>query len=341
MATNNRKSSKNIRDSLRVEYSQKREIADRLRECLKEQIEILLEKSNITLGVPMESRVKSLDSIEEKIDRKDLSVRKIDEIPDLVGIRIILLFRKDLKEIDKIIRKNFLVISSEDASSRLNESQFGYQSQHYMIKILEKWTEVPSYSDLGEMHAELQVRTVAQHIWAAASHKLQYKREESVPPPLRRSIHRASALLETVDLEFSRILEERDDYISNNLGISDNSLLNVDLVGSILQKYFPQENWKDNEPYDALLMNFNDLGVDTTGKLIEILDKHTEAALKCDSEKVATYRNEDPLPEWVDPDRLAKGVYFSYVGLARKALEEEFGNSKVSKTVLRSMNKFR
>jgi ppGpp synthetase/RelA/SpoT-type nucleotidyltranferase len=32
---------------------------------------------------------------------------------------------------------------------------------------------------LGGLRAEVQVRTTAQHIWAAASHKLQYKHEES------------------------------------------------------------------------------------------------------------------------------------------------------------------
>lgn len=59
---------------------------------------------------------------------------------------------------------------------------------------------------MSGLKAEVQVRTVTQHVWAAASHVLQYKQEASVPLPVRRSIYRVSALLETVDLEFERVL---------------------------------------------------------------------------------------------------------------------------------------
>jgi ppGpp synthetase/RelA/SpoT-type nucleotidyltranferase len=72
-----------------------------------------------------------------------------------------------------------------------------------------------SYGALAyfRMVFELQLRTLAQHIWAVASHKLQYKREASVPVPIRRSINRVSALLEMVDLEFDRVLLEREQYV--------------------------------------------------------------------------------------------------------------------------------
>ena len=91
-----------------------------------------------------------------------------------------------------------------------------YQSLHYIIRIPKHWLKVSTFADLGELKAEIQLRTLAQHIWAATSHKLQYKHEDSVPPPIRRSIYRVSALLETVDLEFERVLAERGTYIEES-----------------------------------------------------------------------------------------------------------------------------
>ena len=63
---------------------------------------------------------------------------------------------------------------------------------------------------------------------------LQYKREAGVPPPLRRAIHRASALLETADLESERILSEKDAYRETLTDAGGSELLNVDLLEKIL-----------------------------------------------------------------------------------------------------------
>lgn len=99
------------------------------------------------------------------------------DLDDLIGIRVILLFHRDLERIDRILRDELDVLAAEDTGSRLSETQFGYQSQHYIVRIPESWQNTPSFSGLRSLTAEVQVRTVAQHIWAAASHKLQYEQE--------------------------------------------------------------------------------------------------------------------------------------------------------------------
>ena len=100
-------------------------------------------------------------------------------------------FLTDLDKIDELIRSTFEVMSPEDTADRLGEAQFGYQSLHYTIKVPLIWLEIPTMADFGDIQAEVQVRTLAQHIWAAASHKLQYKNEASVPPPNPKS-HQSS-----------------------------------------------------------------------------------------------------------------------------------------------------
>jgi putative GTP pyrophosphokinase len=71
------------------------------------------------------------------------------------------------------------VLERQDAQLRLAEDQFGYASIHFAVELPASWLRVPSRAGLGGLRAEIQVRTTAQHIWAAASHKLQYKHEES------------------------------------------------------------------------------------------------------------------------------------------------------------------
>jgi putative GTP pyrophosphokinase len=309
--------------ALRADYHLHASKAERLRICIVDQVSALLESARISLGVPMESRVKSLGSIEEKISRKTYSPSGITQVTDLVGVRLILLFLDDLSRLSDIIRDNFDILSQEDAGSRLGESQFGYQSQHYIVRLKSEWLKIPSYSDLGDISVEIQARTIAQHIWAAASHKLQYKHEDSVPVPLRRTINRISALLETVDLEFERILHERDEYLDQQSGVTDSGRdLNVNLIDLIATKILPPDNRDpEDDDLDEVLRDLNSLGIKTSDQLESLLAKHLDKIREIDRKHLPDF--DDPSDE--NPERTAKGVYFTFAGLIRQALEEEFG----------------
>ena len=277
-------------DALRREYDAVREVALRFRDTLAEQTQGLLSASGISLGVPLECRVKSWDSIAGKIERASVKLQGIKQLNDLVGLRLILLFRRDVANVCELISRNFTVVSQEDTSQRLAETEFGYQSLHYIIKLPEDWLSVPTFREFDGFQAEIQVRTLAQHIWAAGSHFLQYKREVSVPPPVRRSIYRVSALLETVDLEFERVLDERESYISDISELradkSRDEPLNVDLLGKILDERLPQENKMEGEPYSELLEELHHFHIDSPRRLTELIRKHLEDALAADAEQV-------------------------------------------------------
>lgn len=289
--------------------------AERLRSSLQDQLVHLLNEADVSLGVPIESRVKEWESISEKLKRKSIVLEEIRQLDDLVGVRLILLFSRDLDSVGKILNDHLKVVSSEDKTIQLGETNFGYQSQHFVVEIPAAWLQLPTWRDLGGMRIEIQVRTLAQHIWAAVSHKLQYKQELGVPPPLRRAIHRASALLETVDVEFDRLLEARDIYL-NNKGVSadPDEPLNVDLVEAILTKVFPAANKTYAEGYDELLDDLLHFGVFGSGVFEGMLKRHYSAIM-------------------MEDKRLAQdeggGAYFQLVGLAREALRNEFGDEKV------------
>lgn len=320
-------------NALRDDYTQNRAIADRLLQCLRDQLGAILDQRGIALGVPMETRIKTLDSLIEKLDRKALEIASVREIEDFVGIRLILLFRGDVETLDEVIKSTFDVVTAEDTSSRLGATQFGYQSNHYVIRIPEEWRKVPNYSDLNLLTAEIQVRTLAQHMWAAASHKLQYKREESVPLPLRRTIHRVSALLETVDLEFSRVLDERSEYVEQSASDStSDSYLNVDTLRTILDEMLPKENRKEDEDYDLLLKDLNILKVTRASELREIIRKHIDTAKKRDNEIVLERKTSGNFMG-TSADRIARGIFYTHVGLARQCLKGEFGVDRVDAVI--------
>lgn len=72
--------------------------------------------------------------------------------------------------------------------------------------------KLPENEAFSGLKAEIQVRTVLQHAWAALDRKLRYNNEEDIPREVRRKLFRVSALLEIADENFSEV-----DRLVNNL----------------------------------------------------------------------------------------------------------------------------
>lgn len=318
-------------EHLRIQYQDCSGRAERLREAVVVQLAELLRSHDVTLGVPIESRVKSWASIEEKLERKQLKLGAILELQDLVGVRAIVLFRQDLVQAIDLVRSNFDVVSAEDTSTRLGDAEFGYQSQHFVVRLPKAWLLLPSLANLNDFFVELQIRTLSQHIWAAASHKLQYKNETGVPRPLRRAINRVSALLETVDLEFDRVLDERRQYVEEvSSSPREREPLNVDNLAQLLADEFPAENKVAAEEYAELLSDLIKLDITDTTSLRTLIHSYREAVNVEEAERVKEIREGKGAafdPEVVE--RVGRGVFYAHVGLARAALRAQFGDEQV------------
>jgi ppGpp synthetase/RelA/SpoT-type nucleotidyltranferase len=318
---------------LRRQHSELLPVAQRFCTEITNQLERLLEDNGIILGFPIQHRVKTWDSISEKLTRLTLPIQDIRGLQDLIGLRIILLFKRDTSQVCNLIEKTFKVIRQYNTDERLKEDQFGYSSIHFVIELPEEWLALPTFTAFSKFRAEIQVRTVAQHIWATASHTLQYKQEKSVPATVLRSIYRVSALLETVDLEFERVLSERDRYRSELDTFASGNILNVDLLEKLLDKLLPPENKGKDEPYSELLEDLNHFGVNTSTALQKLIEEHIEHLKNQENKAVRSshegysYKNYSECLEFYEDDseRLEQGVFFLHIGLVRAALEEEFG----------------
>jgi putative GTP pyrophosphokinase len=321
--TSNRKNT--LLGKLDAEYKAIVPTASSFCDELSKQIIYLLRQESIALGFPIQYRVKSWASISEKIDRLSFNAKKITDLQDLVGLRIILLFRRDVRKVISILSQHFKIIKEYDTQERLKTDQFGYSSVHLILELPESWLNVPTIAPMRGLRAEIQVRTVAQHIWAEASQNLQYKKEESVPPPILRAIHRASALLETIDLEFERVLEQRDSYRAE-ISLTENTsrLTDVDVLEKILDEFLPAANKTDDEEYSEILMELIHFKLDTQDKLIDLIQQNLHAALDEDAYHAKKNLEEHDFLSNT-PERAEKGIFFNHSGLVRTMLGRAFG----------------
>lgn len=183
---------------------------------LEERIKILLSQlldltnnNNIHL---VASRVKKIDSFEDKVRRKN-KYKNIKEITDLVGFRIITYLDDHVDIIAQLIEKEFIIDYENSVDKRkMDFNQFGYQSLHYVVSINHSRLAWPEYSIFKDLRFEIQIRTILQHSWATIEHKLGYKSEIAVPHNFKRAFSRMAALLELADIEFQKLKEDKERY---------------------------------------------------------------------------------------------------------------------------------
>ncbi|RAS69012.1 ppGpp synthetase/RelA/SpoT-type nucleotidyltransferase [Lentzea atacamensis] len=227
--------------SWKTQYAEIRPKYEAYEKKLKELVETVLTHAKIDV-VQVEGRVKTLDSFAEKIDRKDGKYTDpLKDMTDLVGLRIIAYYVEDVEQIAALLRSQFTVLEEHSANKQdaLAPDQFGYASNHLVIRLGNDRCSLPEWSRYADIAVELQVRTTLQHAWAAVHHKLSYKRAEEVPTSLQRRLFRLSALFEMADEQFSAIRtaasELSDEYSDNvkqgNLDIE----IDADSLGAYLR----------------------------------------------------------------------------------------------------------
>ena len=178
------------------------------------------------------TRAKGLASFAEKILRK--RTRYTDpklpcppdpllRMTDLCGGRVITHTSVEVEKVCAFIKAAFDIdwSNSEDTSRRLNPTEFGYRSVHYIVNVNEKklldagvTLRVPP-SILG-LKAEIQVRTLLEHASADIGHETLYKAAMRVPDPIKRQFAAVAAVLEGADREFGRLLGELNDLRSHH-----------------------------------------------------------------------------------------------------------------------------
>lgn len=186
----------------------------------------------------LEHRTKDVDSFIDKIRRKNEKYEDpLREITDLTGIRIIAYYQEDVRQVGDLIEKEFEIDWANSMQYRQEDPErFGYRSDHYVISLSGDRLRLPEYAACTDLAAEIQVRTVMQHAWAAIDHKISYK-ASGLPPALRRRLSRLSALMETADEQFSMIRSESTELVASYREAIDAGELDLELNGLSLAGY--------------------------------------------------------------------------------------------------------
>ena len=167
---------------------------------LGELVQTKLEEMAKELEMPVlsiEHRVKTEQSLQEKLYRKGEKYKSLQDITDLLGARIICFFSDDVDKIGARVQNEFVIDAdkSTDKRAQLRVDAFGYLSLHYICALPHK-AGFPE--ELCRFQFEIQIRTALQHVWAAINHDIGYKSEFGVPRVITRQFSRLAGLLECV-----------------------------------------------------------------------------------------------------------------------------------------------
>ena len=173
-------------------------------------IEGLIEGAGIKIH-HLTSRLKTPGSLAEKLRRKPGRYAALDDVTDLVGLRIITYFEQDVAAVARALEAVFTVDwdNSVDKSKFHDPDRFGYLGVHYVVRF-----ESRAYSGNSSPRFEVQIRSILQHAWAEIEHDLGYKSRAAVPREVQRRFYRLAGLLEVADEEFMAIHRLSQDYLA-------------------------------------------------------------------------------------------------------------------------------
>ncbi len=151
----------------------------------------------------IESRLKSMPSIVQKIKAKGLEVT-IDSITsnitDIAGIRVICNYIDDIYRVAEMLTAQDDITLVRVRDYIKNPKPSGYKSLHLIV-------EVPVFLSTGAVPipVEIQIRTIAMDFWASLEHKLKYKTGNSVDDDLRERLKKCADEISALDCEMQDI----------------------------------------------------------------------------------------------------------------------------------------
>ena len=151
----------------------------------------------------IKSRIKSEDSMKEKLKRKGLKVNlenALTKIYDAAGIRIVCTFVDDVYDVVEMIKKydDIEVIKEKDYIK--NPKENGYRSYHLVLRV--------NLNIAGEIHKvnlEIQIRTIAMDFWSSLEHQMKYKKNIQSQEMIGEELKRCAEQIATTDINMMAI----------------------------------------------------------------------------------------------------------------------------------------
>ena len=153
----------------------------------------------------IKTRIKSVESILEKLQRKNLSMDNDvieKEIRDIAGVRVICPFIEDIYLISDCLlqQDDVTLIERKDYIKKPKEN--GYRSLHLIV-------EIPIFlrDEKKQMKVEIQFRTIAMDFWASLEHRIRYKKnvDEEVAKQVANELKECAEDSARLDLRMEKV----------------------------------------------------------------------------------------------------------------------------------------
>lgn len=153
----------------------------------------------------IKSRLKRLESIKEKLERRDLpfSIDTIEEhIHDVAGVRVVCSFVDDVYLLADALLKQDDITLIEKKDYIANPKPNGYRSLHLIVT-------VPIFLEHEKrlMQVEIQLRTIAMDFWASLEHQLCYKKDFEFTEDMAKELSDCAELSSQLDARMDKLRE--------------------------------------------------------------------------------------------------------------------------------------
>lgn len=176
---------------------------------ITEKIEKILNSAGLFYRIF--SRVKTSQSLNEKIEKKDYRISG-KKIQDVFGIRVTVYFYDDEIIAEKLVRKFFNEIPESHSIDNIDAERFGPQRRNLIFRVEEKLWRTSQFpnNELIDSTFEIQFRTILSEGWHEVEHDLRYKclNDWQGEELLNRQLNGQFATLESCNWAMSKIFDE-------------------------------------------------------------------------------------------------------------------------------------
>ena len=160
----------------------------------------------------IKSRLKTLPSLREKLERKNIpfDVDTMEEqLNDIAGVRVICSFPEDVYTMANafLAMDDIEVLQEKDYIK--NPKPNGYRSLHPIVAI-------PVYLAGGKRmtKVEIQLRTIAMDFWASLEHQLRYKQDNEFTEEMATELYACAQLSAALDLRMDKVRKSVQEHNS-------------------------------------------------------------------------------------------------------------------------------
>ena len=283
-------------EMLMEQYHERIPVYERLSHLADEALRNALDAQHVKVTA-MEHRIKTETSLAGKLELKGGKYQTIEDVTDIVGLRVVTFYSADVDKVAAIVNEAFVVDrrNSVDKRKQHRLDSFGYNSLHYICRLPKTVVDDPEMPLLNELRFEIQMRTALQHVWSTLDHDTGYKGDVKIPHEYMRQFNRMAGMLELMDEEFSRLRNVLVDYRRQMLALEASGQLdNVDLNAETFRRYleahpFDRLNQRiaainQAELYPVPIMPYlrvlQDLGMETLGEVNRLVEEYSDDAYR-------------------------------------------------------------